>query len=102
DGIRDATVTGVQTCALPICLLPQLHGVGSVVLLGEIDDLGLLRLLQQLGEALRVERLGLRAFELDHGVTQLLRADGLFAAPEPRSEERRVGKVGGTWEACEQ
>src|SRR6266542_5420763 len=23
DGIRDATVTGVQTCALPICALPK-------------------------------------------------------------------------------
>src|SRR5689334_24426008 len=23
DGIRDGTVTGVQTCALPICLLPS-------------------------------------------------------------------------------
>src|SRR2546427_4784640 len=23
DGIRDLTVTGVQTCALPICLRPQ-------------------------------------------------------------------------------
>src|SRR6266542_2869022 len=23
DGIRDATVTGVQTCALPICLPPR-------------------------------------------------------------------------------
>src|SRR5207245_5666212 len=23
DGIRDATVTGVQTCALPICQAPQ-------------------------------------------------------------------------------
>src|SRR2546430_8214416 len=23
DGIRDLTVTGVQTCALPICIVPQ-------------------------------------------------------------------------------
>src|SRR5260370_25357524 len=23
DGIRDSSVTGVQTCALPICLLPE-------------------------------------------------------------------------------
>src|SRR5690554_7405831 len=26
DGIRDADVTGVQTCALPICKLVELHG----------------------------------------------------------------------------
>src|SRR5256886_3521352 len=25
DGIRDLTVTGVQTCALPICSLPSLE-----------------------------------------------------------------------------
>src|SRR2546429_3833003 len=34
DGIRDVAVTGVQTCALPICVavswrgLPALHGAG--------------------------------------------------------------------------
>src|SRR5207245_5465813 len=26
DGLRDATVTGVQTCALPICQQPHQHG----------------------------------------------------------------------------
>src|SRR5215471_11069031 len=26
DGIRDLYVTGVQTCALPICVLPRTHG----------------------------------------------------------------------------
>src|SRR5688572_32106340 len=25
DGIRDLTVTGVQTCALPICPIPWMH-----------------------------------------------------------------------------
>src|ERR1017187_10736685 len=30
DGIRDTSVTGVQTCALPICLLP-VPGVTAVV-----------------------------------------------------------------------
>src|SRR5271169_5880990 len=32
DGIRDATVTGVQTCALPI-FVPQVLGIGGVPLL---------------------------------------------------------------------
>src|SRR5207245_3677752 len=30
DGIRDATVTGVQTCALPISMLALLLGLGSI------------------------------------------------------------------------
>src|SRR5689334_24619700 len=30
DGIRDGTVTGVQTCALPIYLLRRVLGVGAV------------------------------------------------------------------------
>src|SRR5207245_6082293 len=29
DGIRDATVTGVQTCALPICAVLALNLVGA-------------------------------------------------------------------------
>src|SRR5438093_3645235 len=29
DGIRDWSVTGVQTCALPICMLPVAIGVGE-------------------------------------------------------------------------
>src|SRR2546430_5751583 len=29
DGIRDLTVTGVQTCALPICALPGPLAVGA-------------------------------------------------------------------------
>src|SRR6266481_6792158 len=30
DGIRDGTVTGVQTCALPICLQPRLKTAAQV------------------------------------------------------------------------
>src|SRR2546430_2401357 len=38
DGIRDLTVTGVQTCALPI-FYSGLRGVGKTVLLMELDVL---------------------------------------------------------------
>src|SRR2546427_3228350 len=34
DGIRDLTVTGVQTCALPICALPPQHHGGRAALGG--------------------------------------------------------------------
>src|SRR5438445_8154873 len=65
-------------------LLAELHGVGAVVLLREVDDLGVVRLSQQLGEALRVEWLRRGALELDHGVPQLVSADRLLAAAQPR------------------
>src|SRR6266542_5995822 len=38
DGIRDATVTGVQTCALPISLLPDSSWVGDVELVVPPED----------------------------------------------------------------
>src|SRR6266481_7065144 len=39
DGIRDGTVTGVQTCALPICNVPKrgwINGVGGCPNVGGI------------------------------------------------------------------
>src|SRR5207245_2515312 len=38
DGIRDATVTGVQTCALPICLLPM-ASAGKPVFLARAETI---------------------------------------------------------------
>src|SRR3989337_2016614 len=40
DGIRDATVTGVQTCALPICStsIPARAGTGMEVELGRVPQ----------------------------------------------------------------
>src|SRR5207237_4743429 len=67
DGIRDSSVTGVQTCALPICLcLCSLRRLG--LLLG--------RLLRSLGSRL----------------IRSLRCVRLLLCSLGRSEERRVGK----------
>src|SRR5690349_24593250 len=70
DGIRDLYVTGVQTCALPICLL--------VCVAPLVDDAEVRQFLQNAaaGGAAMVER----RFR-----------DGISAG-EIRSEERRVGK----------
>src|SRR5207248_8658675 len=38
DGIRDRTVTGVQTCALPICLVVILAEIELVVEVADDDD----------------------------------------------------------------
>src|SRR5690349_24223227 len=71
DGIRDLYVTGVQTCALPICL-------GAVVALARLD-VAPLRVAREAGgrEPGRVD--------LGHAVLDQL-------LPAGRSEERRVGK----------
>src|SRR5207248_7584985 len=90
DGIRDRTVTGVQTCALPIYVLgraehrmpqaarlalPDVVHRGQVV--GRLDD-GQARLV-----ALRLQGI------LKFGIAVEIVLNG-------RSEERRVGKEGRT------
>src|SRR5690606_39521448 len=89
DGIRDFHVTGVQTCALPICfvLLPADHHFQATLALGELgmttsqdvlfaiaDGQGPARHLIALGYA------GWGAGQLEAELAQ------------NRSEERRVGK----------
>src|SRR5207248_3956193 len=66
DGIRDRTVTGVQTCALPICG----YGFG-------LDD-----------QKFRITVVVFSKTSPEYATGHAL-AD---VAPAPRSEERRVGK----------
>src|SRR5207249_6710838 len=83
DGIRDRNVTGVQTCALPISgLIDREHRLPD---LAEVEprvapdhDLGV--------------RLGAHGGAQAFG--EALGCDRLIADPQPRSEERRVGKEG--------
>src|SRR5207244_9922720 len=72
DGIRDDLVTGVQTCALPIC--------GVRVILDEED-----------GYPRRGGRSGFRG-----GGPRFFHGHGRQLDSETRSEERRVGKEGDT------
>src|SRR2546430_3150733 len=79
DGIRDLTVTGVQTCALPICLV-RLAGDGA-----ERHRSG--------GEALHDLRGGLDLLERDALLGELEAHQTTQRRPSRRrSEERRVGK----------
>src|SRR5256886_4351060 len=78
DGIRDLTVTGVQTCALPICdaeqdLLPGRDGRQ-----------------RRAPDPARIERGQHRVVEREPDDEEVERKDG--APPDNRSEERRVGK----------
>src|SRR5256886_9007229 len=79
DGIRDLTVTGVQTCALPISYI-ELHSRSAFSFLR--------------GASLP-EQLAARAAELNYPAMALCDRDGIYGAPRffaARSEERRVGK----------
>src|SRR3712207_8808835 len=81
DGIRDIGVTGVQTCALPIC-------TQRMIVLGKGG-----KTIRQIGTEARrdVERLlGTRIYlDLQVKVSPGWRSDRRFLE---RSEERRVGK----------
>src|SRR5207237_8014285 len=80
DGIRDSSVTGVQTCALPICDLATL--LGAVKRVSATRDVRVLIA----GETNRARR---------ERVRQMVDAFGLSAVVGirgERSEERRVGK----------
>src|SRR5690606_39717700 len=75
DGIRDFHVTGVQTCALPICMLPR----------DLLDDVKQLASTQT---GIRPDRIMISA---THTHTA---ASACGALGTDRSEERRVGKEG--------
>src|SRR5207253_3393198 len=92
DGIRDGHVTGVQTCALPICRLGETGDlqVRTFVFRGARHW----RAMPSVSPASGLVRLGPVKFLLDERTSDPneLRA-GVTEAH--RSEERRVGKEGG-------
>src|SRR5438270_5244607 len=79
DGIRDLTVTGVQTCALPICYTSGQSRIGGTLM----QDQTSARTPRNLDQA--VVR-----FAGDSGDGMQL--TGTEFTREARSEERRVGK----------
>src|SRR5256885_8966439 len=79
DGIRDYKVTGVQTCALPICKPVR------VVMLAERGRAQLSIIDQGIGVSAADQR---RIFEPFERATTLAQSQSLGL----RSEERRVGK----------
>src|SRR5699024_11648806 len=91
DGIRDRNVTGVQTCALPICARRtrrrQERRLMSTTLPKKLEDI--VAEFDAVGDQERLQLL----LEL---------ADELPELPSRyRSEERRVGKeCGSRWGAC--
>src|SRR5207245_5769789 len=88
DGIRDATVTGVQTCALPILGRRQLRqDFNTPVVTFRADDL------EQLAAAYKTSPEMLRRSLQEWGVFRPGEAgERPEIERESRSEERRVGK----------
>src|SRR5207237_6234444 len=79
DGIRDSSVTGVQTCALPILVSSWSYGATHGA-----------------HGATRPRRGEGPPGPLRRGLGRVARA-GARAARAKRSEERRVGQEGGCW-----
>src|SRR5207245_8293585 len=77
DGIRDATVTGVQTCALPISRLQA----PLILIHGAYDPCIPAQQSIELAEAARA-----------NGIEHTLMLLQMYGHTNPRSEERRVGK----------
>src|SRR5699024_11827330 len=81
DGIRDRNVTGVQTCALPICAggfggsRSSLFGVGA----------------SSNGSEVELERISSSFHDEDH-LDDLQLGGSTSGSKRERSEERRVGK----------
>src|SRR5262249_59144895 len=93
DGIRDWSVTGVQTCALPIYAAPGPAWHGQALLLRQLGDHGFGRD-EQAGD--RGRTLQRRAHHFSRVDDALRDEIAVLARPcvIARSEERRVGKEG--------
>src|SRR5207248_8174805 len=83
DGIRDRTVTGVQTCALPICR--------RIARAGFFGSCALVSPAQQRGTSQNDDA---RSARFRDGIWSPGRAGGALGCVG-RSEERRVGEEGG-------
>src|SRR5207248_8474844 len=87
DGIRDRTVTGVQTCALPI--FGERHACGQLLRGGVVLQRPVWRVVPH---GRRRARSGEVAHEACRRRADLIAGLRQHAGEEMRSEERRVGK----------
>src|SRR5437867_7455490 len=82
DGIRDRTVTGVQTCALPI----SCFSIDTIFFLGGM-----------IGGLIIVPRIKMVSIEKRVTIATIVFAVALAVLSFQRSEERRVGKELRSW-----
>src|SRR5207245_5345067 len=91
DGIRDATVTGVQTCALPISQFKSFANSSLWVILG-IALLALVFAAYLRREVLEAPEGTSKMKEIAHAIQEGAKAYLNRQFRTVRSEERRVGK----------
>src|SRR5690606_39373131 len=90
DGIRDFHVTGVQTCALPICSRSACGGACSIA--GQWQFLlAVYRQVRALGQVLADQSIDVLVAAALPGAVRVAKVDR-HPRPLRRSEERRVGK----------
>src|SRR5207248_7433737 len=94
-GIRGRTVTGVQTCALPICgeRDPRVQPLTRLAL-SEFCDLPAVYACDHDQVRRREQPYGTRELVGNVGVVEIREQHDESAMLEKRSEERRVGKEG--------
>src|SRR5207302_7814483 len=95
DGIRDFHVTGVQTCALPIFLFSNLPCNRDYVLAATMESLHRVGATPEVVATVGDEDSLTVAPPLIVGPGRHLAGRIVFTDGRQRSEERRVGKVGG-------
>src|SRR5437867_10080844 len=79
DGIRDRTVTGVQTCALPI------FGIDTIMLTGDNE-----RTAREIGHSIGINKIFADVLPSEKvDIVEQIQNEG---NSKKRSEERRVGK----------
>src|SRR5207245_8176699 len=94
DGIRDATVTGVQTCALPILMDASPEGLQDVPGLGQVIAESIHAYFERPENRTLIAKL--EAVGVKMGEPAVPKVEGPLSGREfvLRSEERRVGKEG--------
>src|SRR5205823_7189626 len=92
DGIRDKLVTGVQTCALPICCIPALWIIPMRTRTTRRAAFGFI--VRRLSRTERRRRNQPDPGRVRTGNRSFTPQAGSKRGAEDRSEERRVGKEG--------
>src|SRR5690606_40235049 len=96
--IREFHVTGVQTCALPICTRPEAVIAYSAQAIGSIGEDTGVSLSEDDGLILftiQASVIGGQSVQLPYG-EPFVQVSPDESSDEARSEERRVGKAGGS------
>src|SRR5690606_41193411 len=91
DGIRHFHVTGVQTCALPICRLFELPPATRVFVCHDYGQGGREVACETSSGAQRRDNIHVRD-GIDEAAFVRVRTERDATLPVPRSEERRVGQ----------